>query len=214
MIYVARDSSTRAVSDSEGQFTLTAWLERETLAVRYHRAGYSTAASDAELSAVGSNRLIVPLESSLEVTHSGVDSGRLVIAGKTRMERPASRAGKTTITGLLEGSYQVHVCGEQRYGSGKIELADRNAQLVVETAPWLTAKGVAVGPSGDPLVQYQVFAMPTRDPCGVFNRGGHGDRWSARPRAPGMMDRSRSPGSRPGLRSCTSWMSAARSRAS
>jgi hypothetical protein len=170
VVYSAKDGETRTVSDAEGKFSLVAWSEQTSLPVQYHRAGYSTAASDAVLNVGEGNELVVPLESSLEVTHAGVDSGRVVITGKTRIERPASRSGATAIQGLLAGSYQVHVCGDEEYGVGKLDVVEGHNELSVETRPWISAQGLAITPEGEPLVGATVFAVPTRDPCGAFNR--------------------------------------------
>lgn len=170
VVYSAKDVETRAVSDAEGKFSLIAWSEQSSLRVQYHRAGYSTAASDAELQAGDANELVVPLEASLEITHAGVESGRVVITGQTRLERPVSRSGTTQIQGLLAGSYQVHVCGDEEYGTGKLEVVEGHNELAVDTRPWVRASGVAIGPEGEPLVGATVLAMPTRDPCGAFNR--------------------------------------------
>lgn len=170
VVYLAKDRSSRALSDSSGEFTLVAWSDAIALPVRYHRAGYSTAASDATLRAGESNQLVVPPESNLEITHPGVESGSLVITGKTRLVRPISRAGVTSIAGLLAGSYQVHVCGDDAYGHGQIELGERETKLTVDASPWIQATGVAIGPDGEPLSGAQVYAVPARDPCGVFSR--------------------------------------------
>lgn len=45
LVYLPSDPSNRALSDPDGEFTLAAWSDSETVRVRYHRAGYSTAAN-------------------------------------------------------------------------------------------------------------------------------------------------------------------------
>ncbi|MCA9682281.1 MAG: carboxypeptidase regulatory-like domain-containing protein [Myxococcales bacterium] len=170
VVYARRDPAARAVSDVDGSFTLVAWSEAPVLPVGFHRAGYSTAAGEAELQAGAGNQLQVPSELSLDVAHAGVATGRLVLAGKTRIERPLARSGATTVTGLLPGDYQVHVCGDDEYGVAKVALTEAGAKVQVETRPWRKAVGKAITPEGAPLVAGQVIAMPTRDPCNVFGR--------------------------------------------
>jgi hypothetical protein len=168
VVYLPDDPSTRALADAHGEFGLAAWSDSEALAVRYHRAGYSTAASDASLRAGAHNRLVVPAVSTLEVSHPAVETGRLIIIGQTRMERPASRTGTTTVSGLLAGHYHVHVCGGEGFGHGEVELRERKAQLTIDTQPWIALRGLAIGPEGEPLVGAQILAAPINDPCSVF----------------------------------------------
>ncbi|NVB39114.1 hypothetical protein G6O69_14820 [Pseudenhygromyxa sp. WMMC2535] len=170
VVYASKDPSNRAVSDVDGQFSLVAWSDAESLRAGFHRAGYSTAASSTTLQAGGGNRLEVPPELDLVVEHGDAKTGRLVITGKTRVVRPLSRSGTTTVSGLLEGEYQVHVCADERYGAAKVRLIGGPASVPVTTHAWRSASGQALAPDGQPLAASQVFAMPTRDPCGVFSR--------------------------------------------
>jgi hypothetical protein len=168
VVYLPADPSTRAVSDVRGQFALAAWSDSEEVAVRFHRAGFSAAASDARLQAGAQNQLVVPAVTVLEVSHAGVESGRLIVIGQTRIERPVGRSGVTTITGLLAGSYVVHVCGREGYGRGETELREAKAALTVDTQPWVSLEGVAMGPEGEPLAGAQILAAPVQDPCNLF----------------------------------------------
>jgi hypothetical protein len=168
VVYLPADPSTRAVSDVRGEFALAAWSDSETVAVRFHRAGFSTAASDATLQAGAQNQLVVPAVTTLEVAHAGVESGRLIVTGQTRIERPAARSGVTTITGLLAGRYVVHVCGREGYGHAELELRGAKAALTVDTQPWVLLEGVALGPEGEPLAGAQILAVPVQDPCNLF----------------------------------------------
>lgn len=168
IVYLPADPSTRAVSDVGGEFALAAWSDSEDVEVRFHRAGFSTAASDARLQAGAQNQLVVPAVTTLEVSHAGVESGRLIVTGQTRMERPAGRSGITTITGLLAGRYVVHVCGREAYGHAETELRGPEAALTVDTQRWVSLAGVAIGPEGEPLAGAQILATPVHDPCNLF----------------------------------------------
>lgn len=168
IVYLPADLSTRAVSDLRGEFVLAAWSDSEAVAVRFHRAGFSTAASDATLQTSTQNQLVVPAVTTLEVLHAGVESGRLIVIGQTRMERPAGRSGVTTITGLLAGRYLVHVCGREGYGRKEIDLEGPKAALTVDTQPWISLQGSAIGPEGEPLAGAQILAAPVQDPCNLF----------------------------------------------
>jgi hypothetical protein len=168
VVYLPADPSTRAVSDVRGEFALAAWSDSEGVAVRFHRAGFSTAASDARLQAGAHNQLVVPAVTTLEVSHAGVVSGRLIVIGQTRMERPAGRSGVTTIAGLLAGDYVVHVCGGEGYGYEEIELGGAKDALTVDTHAWVSLEGVAMSPEGAPLVGAQILAAPVADPCNLF----------------------------------------------
>ncbi|MFV8750027.1 carboxypeptidase regulatory-like domain-containing protein [Nannocystaceae bacterium ST9] len=169
VVFADQDRSLQAVSDSEGRFELIAWTDEGALAVRFHRAGYSTAALDATLRVEGPNALIVPPESELTVQHPG-ERGKVVILGKTRIERTASDSGSTVVTGLLAGKYRVVFCGEKSYGSVETEVTGASATVSVEGDGWLSAEGRALAPDGEPLAGYQVFALPTRDACDTFSR--------------------------------------------